>query len=89
MKALITGGAGFIGSHLAKYLMDQGNEVIILDDFSTGSWDNIAGLKGREGFECVVGSVCDQSRVLDLLAKCDVTVHLAAAVEILSALMGP
>ena len=51
MRALITGGAGFIGSHLSEALLDQGHEVLILDNLSTGSIDNITHLKGRPGFE--------------------------------------
>ena len=50
MKALVTGGAGFIGSHLTEALLDQGHDVLILDNLSTGSIDNIAHLKGRNGF---------------------------------------
>lgn len=82
MKCLITGGAGFIGSHLAQRLLDEGNEVVVLDNFSTGSEGNIARLKGREGFECVIGSVRDQGLVVELVEKCDIIIHLAAAVGV-------
>ena len=52
MRALITGGAGFIGSHLAEALLDQGHEVIVLDDLSTGRIENIAHLRARPRFRC-------------------------------------
>ena len=82
MKILITGGAGFIGSHLAERLVTDGHGVMVLDNFSTGTLDNIAGLKGCPGFECVIGSVRDASLVQELVQTCDVTVHLAAAVGV-------
>ena len=63
MKFLVTGGAGFIGSHLSERLLGLGHEVLILDDLSTGSWSNIERLKDREGYESVVGSVRDQTLV--------------------------
>lgn len=82
MKSLITGGAGFIGSHLVERLLDDGKEVIVLDNLSTGSWENIVRFKGRKGFEYVIGSVRDQSLVLELMEQCDVAIHLAAAVGV-------
>jgi UDP-glucose 4-epimerase len=82
MKSLITGGAGFIGSHLAERLLDDGQEVLVLDDLSTGSWENISRLRGRKGFEYVIGSVRDQSLVIELMEQCDVAIHLAAAVGV-------
>lgn len=82
MKSLITGGAGFIGSHLAERLLDDGKEVVILDNHSTGSWENISQLDGRIGFESVIGSVRDQSLVIELMEQCDITIHLAAAVGV-------
>jgi nucleoside-diphosphate-sugar epimerase len=82
MKILITGGAGFIGSHLAERLVTDGHGVLVLDNLSTGSLDNIAGIKDRPGFECVIGSVRDASLVQELVQICDVTVHLAAAVGV-------
>jgi UDP-glucose 4-epimerase len=82
MKVLITGGAGFIGSHLAERLVTDGHGVLVLDNLSTGSLANIAGLKDRPGFECVIGSVRDASLVHELVQTCDVTFHLAAAVGV-------
>jgi len=82
MKILITGGAGFIGSHLAERLVADGHGVLVLDNLSTGSLDNIAALEGRPDFECVIGSVRDASLVHELVQSCDVTFHLAAAVGV-------
>ena len=82
MKVLITGGAGFIGSHLAERMLNDGHEVVVLDNLSTGSMDNLAGLMGRPGFECVIGSVRDASLVQEWVDACDIIVHLAAAVGV-------
>jgi nucleoside-diphosphate-sugar epimerase len=81
-KALITGGAGFIGSHLAEILLDDGWEVYALDDLSTGSLENIEYLRDRPGFHLVVDSVLHWSVVNELVYKCDVVYHLAAAVGV-------
>jgi len=81
-KVLITGGAGFIGSHLSELLLDDGHEVWALDDLSTGSLDNIEHLRDREGFHLVVDSVLHWSAVNELVYKCDVVYHLAAAVGV-------
>ncbi len=82
MKVLITGGAGFIGSHLAERLLAAGNQIFVLDDLSTGSIENIDHLIGRRGFEYRIGSVTDAPLVAELVDRCDVTVHLAAAVGV-------
>src|SRR5690606_5341032 len=82
MKVLITGGAGFIGSHLAERLLDAGAHVLVLDDLSTGAMANIEHLIGREGFSYRIGSVCEAPLVAELVDRCDVTVHLAAAVGV-------
>ncbi len=82
MRVFITGGAGFIGSHLAERLMAGGARVIVLDDLSTGSMENIEPLIGRPGFEHRIGSVMDAPLVMELVDRCDVTVHLAAAVGV-------
>ena len=82
MKALITGGAGFVGSHLAEHLLDGGHEVSILDNLSTGSIDNIAHLKGRAGFDYTIDSVSNGPLLAELIDRCDVVFHLAAAVGV-------
>jgi UDP-glucose 4-epimerase len=82
MKVLVTGGAGFIGSHLAQRLLERGDQVIALDDLSTGQMDNITNLVGRPGFEYRIGSVSDVPLVAELVDRCDLTVHLAAAVGV-------
>jgi len=81
-KALVTGGAGFIGSHLSELLLDEGQEVWALDDLSTGSLGNVEHLRDREGFHLVVDSVLHWSAVNELVYKCDVVYHLAAAVGV-------
>jgi nucleoside-diphosphate-sugar epimerase len=82
VKVLITGGAGFIGSHLAQHLLDRGDQVLILDDLSTGSMNNVGHLIARPGFEYRIGSALDVPLVTELVDRCDVTVHLAAAVGV-------
>jgi UDP-glucose 4-epimerase len=79
-KALITGGAGFIGSHLAERLLDQGWEVWALDDLSTGSADNVEPLRDDPRFHLIVDSVLSPTVVNELVYKVDVVYHLAAAV---------
>jgi len=81
-SALITGGAGFIGSHLAERLLADGWEVFALDDLSTGSERNVAHLRGRRDFHLVVDSVLKSSVVNELVHRCDVVFHLAAAVGV-------
>ena len=81
-KALVTGGAGFIGSHLAEQLLADGWEVFVLDDLSTGSLDNVAHLRGRSDFHLVVDSVLSAAVVSEVVHKCDVVYHLAAAVGV-------
>ena len=82
MKALITGGAGFIGSHLAERLLELGHEVTVLDNLSTGSIDNIAHLKGRAAFSYAIDSVTNESLLAELIDWSDVVFHLAAAVGV-------
>ena len=82
MKALLTGGAGFVGSHLSEALLNQGHSVSIIDDLSTGSIDNIAHLKGRPGFEYVIDTIMNESLLAELIDRADVVFHLAAAVGV-------
>ncbi|HTO26844.1 MAG TPA: NAD-dependent epimerase/dehydratase family protein [Gaiellaceae bacterium] len=81
-SALITGGAGFIGSHLSELLLADGWEVFVLDDLSTGSERNVAHLRERRDFHLVVDSVLKASVVNELVHRCDVVYHLAAAVGV-------
>src|SRR3954454_3680418 len=81
-SALITGGAGFIGSHLAELLLAEGWEVFALDDLSTGSERNVAHLRERDDFHLVVDSVLKPAVVNDLVYKCAVSFPLAAAVGV-------
>ena len=82
MKAFLTGGAGFVGSHLAERLLDLGHEVLILDNLSTGSIDNISHLKGTPRFSYVVDSVTNEPLLAEMIDRCDVVFHLAAAVGV-------
>ena len=81
-KALVTGGAGFIGSHLSERLLDSGWEVFALDDLSTSTRNNVAHLLDRRDFHLVVDSVLSPAVVNELVHKCDVIYHLAAAVGV-------
>ena len=82
MRTLITGGAGFIGSHLADRLLAEGHTVFVLDDLSTGSFENIAHLKGRPGFHYTIDSVINEPVLAELVDQADVVFHLAAAVGV-------
>ena len=82
MRILITGGAGFIGSHLGEALLSGGHEVFALDDLSTGSIDNIAHLKGRPGFHYTIDSVFNEPLVAEMVDRADVVFHMAAAVGV-------
>ena len=81
-KILITGGAGFIGSHLAEKLLKAGEEVFVLDDLSTGRLENIARLSGNKNFHFVKGTILDSKNVEKLVGKVNQIYHLAAAVGV-------
>jgi len=82
MKILITGGAGFIGSHLSERLVAEGHSVTALDDLSTGRRENLAALAGNNRFRFVEGSILDADLVQRLTGECDMIFHLAAAVGV-------
>jgi UDP-glucose 4-epimerase len=82
MKALITGGAGFIGSHLTERLLRDGQEVTVVDNLSTGSLKNIEGFETEPKFNFVEGDVCDADLMKPLVERCDAVFHLAAAVGV-------
>src|SRR6188768_3235414 len=82
MRVLITGGAGFVGSHLSEALLERGDEVFILDNLSTGSIDNVVHLKTNPRFHYTIESVENEPLLAELIDRCDVVVHLAAAVGV-------
>ena len=82
MRVLITGGAGFVGSHLFEELLSRGDEVFVLDNLSTGSIDNIIHLKDRPRFHYTIDTVENEAVLAELIDRCDVVVHLAAAVGV-------
>jgi UDP-glucose 4-epimerase len=82
MRVLITGGAGFVGSHLSEALLERGDEVFILDNLSTGSIENISHLKTHPRFHYTIDSVENEPLLAELIDRCDTVVHLAAAVGV-------
>ena len=82
MRALITGGAGFIGSHLSEALLAAGREVFVIDNLSTGSIDNIAHLRSHQRFHYTIDTVTNVPVLAELVDQCDVVFHLAAAVGV-------
>ena len=87
MRYLVTGGAGFIGSHLCERLLDLGNEVVVLDNFSTGNETNLSGLKGK--VQIIKSELLDKVKTEKYLKDCDFVVHLAAAVGVLNIVNKP
>jgi UDP-glucose 4-epimerase len=82
MRVLITGGAGFVGSHLSEALLERGDEVFVLDNLSTGSIDNIVHLKSHPRFHYTIDTVTNEPVLAELIDRCDTVVHLAAAVGV-------
>lgn len=82
MRVLITGGAGFIGSHLADAYLQRGDEVLVIDDLSTGTIENIRHLKNNPRFHYTIDSVHNQPVTAELVDQCDIVFHLAAAVGV-------
>ena len=82
MRVLITGGAGFVGSHLADAYLQRGEDVWVLDDLSTGCIENIEHLKGREKFHYVIDTVMNVPVLAECIDRCDIVIHLAAAVGV-------
>jgi UDP-glucose 4-epimerase len=81
-RALITGGCGFIGSHLAEVLLEQGHTVTVVDDLSTGRFENIAHLVKRPGFQFAIANITNEMVMDRLVSECDLVYHLAAAVGV-------
>ena len=82
MRVLITGGAGFVGSHLSEALLERGDEVFVIDDLSTGAIENIAHLKKHPKFHYTIDTVANEPVLAELIDRCDTVVHLAAAVGV-------
>jgi len=82
MRVLLTGGAGFIGSHLVERLLGDGEEVTVVDNLSTGSLENVEDFMDQGRFEFVEGDICDMELMRSLVERCDVIYHLAAAVGV-------
>ncbi len=82
MRNLITGGAGFIGSHLAEELLKRGEEVVVIDNLSTGSLDNIKRIKNNAAFSCHIDTIMNKNLMKRLVGRSDVVYHLAAAVGV-------
>ncbi len=82
MAVLVTGGAGFIGSHLVERLLERGRAVVAVDNLSTGSLRNVKALQSRDDFEFIEGDIRDESLMNDLARRCEWIMHLAAAVGV-------
>ena len=89
MRVLVTGAAGFIGSHLTDHLLDHGHAVVGFDDLSAGSLDNLAAARTRRGFSFVNGDVRNHIAVDDAIRGCDGVVHLAARVGVRTTVESP
>lgn len=82
MKVLITGGSGFIGSHLSEYLLNKGDQVFVIDDLSTGSIENITALKANKHFHYTIDTIMNVPLTAEMVDRCDLVFHLAAAVGV-------
>jgi UDP-glucose 4-epimerase len=82
MKILITGGAGFVGSHLADKLINQGHEITVIDDLSTGRYQNVAHLEGEKNFRLIIDTVLNESLMEELIRETDRVFHMASAVGV-------
>ena len=89
MRILVTGGAGFIGSHLSERLIKDGHKVTVLDDFSTGRTSNLASLEGVSGFTLIEGSILDLDLLTRLINEAEYVFHLAAAVGVFNIVHNP
>jgi len=89
MRVLITGGAGFIGSHLCERLLLEGHQVTVIDDFSTGRYANVASLNGLQNFKVTEGSILDKATLRPLVHESEYVFHLAAAVGVFNIVSNP
>lgn len=89
MKYLVTGGAGFIGSYLVEKLLDMGHNVTIIDDMSTGTYNNIKEFKKNKNFNFVLDTILDENLIMKLVSECDQVYHLAAVVGVKNVMENP
>jgi UDP-glucose 4-epimerase len=89
MRILVTGGAGFIGSHLCERLVSEGHSVVAIDNFSTGRASNLKGLDGQASFSLVESSILNSARLNQLIGNSDYVFHLAAAVGVFNIVNHP
>jgi UDP-glucose 4-epimerase len=89
MRILVTGGAGFIGSHLCQRLITDGHRVTIIDDFSTGRASNLSGLESHDTFKLIAGSILDTQVLNSLVSESEYVFHLAAAVGVFNIVKNP
>jgi len=89
MNILVTGGGGFVGSHLVERLLELGHSVTVLDDFTTGAWSNLDGSQNHQAIKIVEGSVLNQVLVSELVSEVDYVFHLAAAVGVFNIVNRP
>src|ERR1044072_1033223 len=82
MKILITGGAGFIGSHLADKLIKEGHEITAIDNLSTGRYSNVEHLEGQDGFRLIIDTVLNERLMEELIRETDRVYHMASAVGV-------
>ncbi len=82
MKILITGGAGFVGSHLADRLHGEGHEITVIDNLSTGRYSNVEHLEGKEGFRLIIDTVLNEKLMEELIRETDRVFHMASAVGV-------
>jgi UDP-glucose 4-epimerase len=89
MRILVTGGAGFIGSHLCERLLTAGHHVTAIDDFSTGTPSNLINVRKSPNFQFVEGTILDRLQIGNLISTCDYVFHLAAAVGVFNIVRNP
>lgn len=82
MRILVTGGAGFIGSHLIERLLERGDEVFVVDDLSTGRLDNLSGVRHHSDLHLNVDTILNHPMMDETVARCDLVIHLAVAVGV-------
>ena len=89
MKSLVTGGCGFIGSHIADKLLDMGHEVVVIDNYSTGRPENLAHQNGNKRLKIVEADICDSEKISPYFEGADWVFHMAALADIVPSIQRP